>query len=406
MKILHTGDWHLGKKLHETDFEEDHKLFFEELYNIIVNKSIEVLIVSGDIFDFSNPPRSAEKLYYSFLLKLKNTCCKNIIITAGNHDGIQSLEAPKEILKLLNVDIIGTLSESADDQLIEINDHEGNLKFLIAAVPFLRDKDLLQVNEGRSYHDRTEEVRQGIITHYSELADHVTQKYGDDIPVLATGHLFVAGVEEKSDAVRDIQVGNLAGVHSSSFPERFGYIALGHIHRQQKLQGHANMWYCGSPLPLSFTEKNYEHSVLVTSLNNKGVFEQPEKITISTYRKLITVNNSLHNVLSELRSLDKEENNNYLIEAIITQENSDLDIPYQMSKISEELKFIKLVKYRTNITGKKELKKEDIPDLDDFTPEIIFNSLIKSENVEEEQVLIIKDLFKKAEELSNQERAE
>ncbi|NMM49117.1 exonuclease SbcCD subunit D C-terminal domain-containing protein [Marinigracilibium pacificum] len=403
MKILHTGDWHLGKKLHETDFEEDHKFFFNSLYNIIIEENIEVLVVAGDIFDFSNPPKSAEKLYYEFLIRLKETSCKNIIITAGNHDGIQSIEAPKEILKLLNVEVIGSISEHPDNDLIEIKNDNGDLKFVVAAVPFLRDRDLLKINSGKTYSDRMTEVSQGIINHYKSIAEAVDNKYGKEVPALATGHLFASGVEENSDAVRDIQIGNLAGIAASSLPERFGYIALGHIHRQQRLKGHPNTWYCGSPLPLSFTERNYEHSILVTSLNEEGIFEQPEKISIPTYRKLITINDDLISVIDKLNELDTEENKNNLVEVIITQEKSDLDIPHKMSSISEELKHIKLVKYRTNFTGVSELRKEEIPDLDQFSPKLIFESLIKSQNIEEDQIPIIKDLFNKTEEILNQE---
>lgn len=106
MKILHTADWHLGKKLYKQDLQEEQKLFLEWLLEHIEQEKIDILLVAGDIFDLANPPTEARALYYWFLSKLANKC--QIVITGGNHDSAQMLDAPKELLDLLSIKVIGS----------------------------------------------------------------------------------------------------------------------------------------------------------------------------------------------------------------------------------------------------------------------------------------------------------
>ncbi len=109
MRILHTADWHLGIKLHKKDLSEDHKIFFEWLIHLIKEREIEVLLISGDIFDHANPASDARHLYYSFLRQLIHVNCQ-VIMTAGNHDSPAVLNGPKDILAMLNIDIVANAS--------------------------------------------------------------------------------------------------------------------------------------------------------------------------------------------------------------------------------------------------------------------------------------------------------
>ncbi|NPA82051.1 MAG: exonuclease subunit SbcD, partial [Epsilonproteobacteria bacterium] len=106
MKILHTSDWHLGQLFMGQSREEEHKDFLNTLLEIIKKESIDLLLITGDIFDTSTPPIYAQKLYFNFLSALKETNCRKCIITAGNHDSISFLESFKEILSLLSIEIV------------------------------------------------------------------------------------------------------------------------------------------------------------------------------------------------------------------------------------------------------------------------------------------------------------
>jgi len=111
MKILHTSDWHLGQKFLSKDRIDEHQSALDWLRQTIIEQEIDVLLVSGDIFDIGNPPSYARHLYYRFLTSLQGTYCRHVVITGGNHDSPSMLNAPKELLEILNVYVV-SLSRS------------------------------------------------------------------------------------------------------------------------------------------------------------------------------------------------------------------------------------------------------------------------------------------------------
>ena len=154
MKILHTADWHIGKKLQKHELKADFDLFIEWLCNTIQAEEVDLLLVSGDVFDLANPSSEARSQYYKTLLKLKNLNCK-IILTGGNHDSPAMLEAPREILQQLNISVIGGLPNDISETIIPIY-KDGKPQLVVAAIPFLRDADLRKGGESTSYEDRIE----------------------------------------------------------------------------------------------------------------------------------------------------------------------------------------------------------------------------------------------------------
>ena len=139
LKILHTSDWHIGKQLLKVDFDEDMELFFNWLIETIKSEGINVLLMSGDLFDQANPSQAALTQYYQFLKRMIPLECK-IIITGGNHDSPHVLNAPKELLHFLDIEVIGGAPENISELFIPIE--QNNEKVVVAAVPFLRDKDI------------------------------------------------------------------------------------------------------------------------------------------------------------------------------------------------------------------------------------------------------------------------
>ena len=119
MKILHTADWHIGKKLHKHELSEDFELFLDWLCERIAELKVDVLLVSGDIFDLANPSSEARKQYYRSLKRLRQLDCR-IILTGGNHDSPAMLDAPRELLQELEMEVIGGLPEKLEDCIIPI----------------------------------------------------------------------------------------------------------------------------------------------------------------------------------------------------------------------------------------------------------------------------------------------
>ncbi len=299
MKILHTSDWHIGHKLYGNDRTDEHQYFFNWLTETIQTQNIEVLLVCGDIFDVGYPSNLALKTYYQILKDLIKTNLRKIIITGGNHDFVSTLEAPREILEVLNVSIVGGASGNLSDEIIEIPDDRGKTEAVIAAVPFLREKDIRTPVAGESPNDRIKATKEGIVNHYRELAMLVEQYKEGNIPVIATGHLYMQG-SQLSESERDIHLGNQAGVTASEFPAIFDYYALGHIHRAQSISEKPPVIYSGSPIALSYSEQNNKKSVRIIELSNGKISHK--KLEIPQERKLKSFKGKYEDVIKKVET--------------------------------------------------------------------------------------------------------
>ena len=302
MKILHTADWHLGKKLEHNERTEEHQHFLNWLIEKLASECIDVLIIAGDVFDSGNPPNTAFEQYYRFLRQVKDTCCREVIIVGGNHDSISTLNAPKELLKYFNVHIVGGVPEAFTEQIIPVKDDSGNVQLVVCAIPFLRDRDIRLSVSGETTAERESRIRQGIGNHYNRFKEHLTQYKADGVPVIATGHLFAAG-SSTSESEKEIHVGNLGQVYADQFPVEFDYIALGHIHRPQIVNQMNHIRYSGSPVPLSFSETDDKKQVLILEFE-AGKQTRIEELEVPCCRRLIRIKGDLESVKNKLLLLE------------------------------------------------------------------------------------------------------
>jgi exonuclease SbcD len=383
MKILHTADWHIGKKLHKHDLSPDFDLFIQWLCTTISTYSVEVLLVSGDIFDLANPSSEARKQYYRALLQLRKLDCK-IILTGGNHDSPAMLNAPGDILKELDMHVIGGLPEDLAETLIPVKNEAGEVQLVIAAIPFLRDADLRNASEGETYSERVEAVQKGIENTFKSVAELCKEKYSG-IPVIAMGHLFAAGIST-SESERDIQIGNLAAFEANQFGGYFQYIALGHIHKPQQVKAQVPTFYSGSPIPLSFSEYADKKRVLFLDTENSY---QPESIAIPSFRLLLKISGTLETLQLKLNQLEKSGDLDTLIELILTEENYDANKILgfdQLVTVFDQPGF-EIVKHRTDFTHKIQgasVLYQENTHLQDLKPKEVFTELIASHDYDQE----------------------
>lgn len=288
MKVLHTSDWHLGRALYGRRRYAEFEQFLNWLHEYIKENDIDVLIVAGDIFDTGSPSNRAQDLYYEFLAGLKKTACRHIIIVAGNHDSPTFLNAPKSVLRFLNVSVIGAVGDSLHEQIIDVKNENDETQMIVCAVPYLRDRDLRQAEAGESYQDKESKIVEGIKNHYRHVCQLATEKQkenGRKVPVVATGHLFTSGGKTlEADGVRDLYVGSLGQVGSDTFPNTIDYLALGHLHVPQKVGGDEFRRYCGSPLPMSFGEAKQQKIVLEIEFNEDQ--KRVREVNIPSFQKL------------------------------------------------------------------------------------------------------------------------
>lgn len=304
MKILHTSDWHLGQKLAGRDRDEEHRRVLDWLAAFIEQNRVDVLIVAGDVFDIHNPPNSARELYFRFLNKLVQSKVRHVVIIGGNHDSPYMLEAPKDLLQLLGIRVIGAVGSSVDDEIIELKDPQGRLELVVAAVPFLRDQDLRQAFEGETIAERYQRVRQAIVEHYHKVAQRIEERLMGDVPVVATGHLYATGAT--SSARQDnIYLGNLENINAADFPDIFDYVALGHIHRAQTVGGHQHIRYSGSLIPLSFSETKDDKLVLLIEMEN-GALKAVSEVQLPVFRRLKTIEGDLRYIKERLQQLHEQ----------------------------------------------------------------------------------------------------
>ncbi|NOQ26931.1 MAG: exonuclease subunit SbcD [Bacteroidales bacterium] len=268
MKILHTADWHLGHRLHEQSQVEEQTLFLSWIENYIIDQKIDVLLISGDIFDTGVPSNQSLEMYYNFLVKLKSTTCQSIIITGGNHDSPGTLNAPKDILNALSIKVVGKATENIEDEVFEININDE--KVIVGAVPYLRDGDIRRAVAGESFEELSDKYKAALINHYEALAEQCELINANKAPVIAMGHLFATG-GSVSDSEQNIYVGTLGHIGAEDFPTYFDYFALGHLHRPQIIGGNDKVRYSGSPQILSFSEIKYDKKIIVLTIEGNKI---------------------------------------------------------------------------------------------------------------------------------------
>lgn len=291
MHILHTADWHIGQKLHERQRFEEHKKFLNWLLHTIQEHKVELLLVSGDIFDTSLPSAEATNLYYRFLYRLFEETDAYAVITAGNHDSPRHLEAPREFLEMGRIYVVGLAKEAAEC-VFEIPPK--NPRVAVAAVPYLSESDLRHLLY-ETNASRNERYREWLQQFYVNCASHMPA----ELPKILMGHLFIYGGKE-TDSERNIQIGGAAAIRADDFPEGMDYVALGHLHRPQTIKDTVYpIRYSGSPIPLRFNEVDYRKKVFLLKLSADRKLMQDEDIEIPVFKELCTVTGDEESILSE-----------------------------------------------------------------------------------------------------------
>ncbi len=301
IRILHTSDWHLGKRLGQNERQEEHALFLNWLNELITFQDVDALILAGDVFDTGNPSNAALKLYYDFLWKIKNTSCRHVVIIGGNHDSVSTLNAPKELLKYLNVYVIGGVPENKEEQIIPLADPDGNLQAIVCAVPFLRDRDIKLSVAGETQEEREVRIKQGVSDYYRQLIPYISRYKKENLPLIATGHLFASGAVA-SESEKNIHLGNLGQIAVDSFPEELDYVALGHLHRAQLVGKKNHIRYSGAPIALDFSEYEQQKKVLIADFGD-GKLLNIEEFNVPVFRKMIRIKGSQESVKEKLETV-------------------------------------------------------------------------------------------------------
>lgn len=305
LRIIHTADWHLGHYLHGVSRSLEHREFLTWLLQQLKALNADVLIIAGDLFDSAHPSSLAQTQLYNFLVQAKRQQPNlNIVLIGGNHDSAAYLDAPSALLKALDITMVGGLRRQGrqlDWQrlIVPLTNAKGEIEAWCGAMPFLRTADL-----------PTPDLAQGLQTLYAELFQQMQQRAKPQHRLILTGHCYMVQGRVSELSERKILGGNQHALPVSIFPD-VDYVALGHLHLMQKVGKHDHIRYSGSPIPLSFDETHYKHSVLQVDLV-AGEAAQVTALPVPRFVELLRIPNgkdfaSLSEVLAQLQNLDLPE---------------------------------------------------------------------------------------------------
>ena len=274
MRLLHTSDWHLGQTLHNYDRTYEHQCFLDWLLDTIVAEQADALLIAGDVFDNANPSSQAQRQLYRFLQQAKSRVPHlQVVVIAGNHDSPGRLEAPGPLLEAHGTIVVGHVVRGADGEidlerfLVPLADRGGIIKAWCLAIPFLRPGDVPRSVLEQAGAEGLDPYLHGTALLYQQAFALARQRCGDGQAIVAMGHCHMVDGQASHDSERRIVIGGTEALPTSMFDPAIAYAALGHLHLAQRVGKQEHLRYCGSPLPLSFSEVGYRHQVLRIDLD-------------------------------------------------------------------------------------------------------------------------------------------
>jgi exonuclease SbcD len=275
MRLLHTSDWHLGQTLHNFDRTYEHQRFLDWLLETIVAEQADAVLIAGDIFDNSNPSAASQRQLYRFLQQARARSPQlDIVIVAGNHDSPGRLEAPGPLLEAHGTRVVGHVVRDAgggidlERMVVPLTGSDGAVKAWCVAIPFLRPGDVPRVDAGSEPDNAAiDAYLSGIALLYQQAYQLARSRCANGEAIIAMGHCHMVGGDSSPDSERRILIGGTEALPASMFDPGIAYAALGHLHLAQKVGKQEHLRYCGSPLPLSFAEIDYQHQVLRIDLD-------------------------------------------------------------------------------------------------------------------------------------------
>jgi exonuclease SbcD len=419
MRILHTSDWHLGQHFIGKSRAAEHQAFFLWLKQQIISLDVDVVVVAGDIFDTATPPSYARELYHQLIVDLQPTGVQ-LVLLGGNHDSVAVLQESASLLKCLHTTVVPGYHTDLNAHLIPLIQKNGDVGAVLAAVPFLRPRDLSQREDGKSQPGQTAaekstQLQQQISAVYQELyqgaaalASALAAKTQTPaarlapLPLIATGHLTTVGAST-SESVREIYIGTLEALPASCLPP-FSYIALGHIHQAQKVAGSEFIRYSGSPIALSFDEASQQKQLMLVEFQQDSASAEltapaVSSIDIPCFQPLLSLKSDLASLKDQLQpALAKlTEGEKLWLELVISGETallSDLQLQLQEQLADLPVELLKLCRERLAARTGEAAAFE--PSLLELTPADVLQSRLSHESLSDELTTRLTQLHQQA----------
>ncbi|RXU58565.1 exonuclease SbcCD subunit D [Pseudomonas protegens] len=380
MRLFHTSDWHLGQNLHGQERDFEHACFLEWLLRQLKHEQPDVLLIAGDIFDTVNPPVKAQERLYDFIVSAhEQQPALTVVMIAGNHDSGSRIELPAPLMRRLRTHALGRVLWLDDGQLdverllLPLPDASGAVRAWCLALPFLRPAEVTGPQRGDDYLKGIAQVHEWLIA-----AANAKRQPGQAL--VAVSHAHMAGGSISEDSERSLIIGNAEALPASLFGADISYVALGHLHQPQKVNGEERIRYSGSPIPLSFSEIGYQHQILDVRLDGETLVSvEPRLIprAVNLQRLGPAPLGELLDQLGELPDIDllAEEQRQPWLEVRVRLDEPQPDLRQQVESALQG-KAVRLVRIAAEYAGKGGRDAQDsgaeLIELDQLSPEELF----------------------------------
>lgn len=289
MKLLHTSDWHVGKTIRGNSRHSEHREVLSEIVKIAEDEKVDLVLISGDLFETAAPTAESEQLVYETFLRLAKT--SPVAVIAGNHDNARRLRAVKPLLSLGQVIMVAEPTKPTDGGVVKLDLPNGET-CKVAMLPFISQRGILKTQ------DLMDSLAYQNAQKYSQkmkiLIEAMCHDFDDESVNIFMSHSFVAG-GNFGGGERTSHISDEYSISPQSFPSSINYVALGHLHRAQSIPGPTSINYCGSPLQLDFGESEQEKQVNIVELS-VGLPAKVKPVILESGLRLKTIQGTLEDV--------------------------------------------------------------------------------------------------------------
>ncbi len=387
MRILHTSDWHLGQHFMGKSRQAEHQALIDWLVMQIDAHAVDAVLIAGDIFDTGAPPSYARELYNELVVKLHRAGV-SLLLLGGNHDSVATLGESRSVLAFLSATVVAAVGNPAEHVMVlPQRDGQGEAGCIVCAVPFIRPRDVLRSQAGQSAEDKQQSMQAAIQAYYRAVVEAgrarqaaLQHEMGRVVPLIATGHLTTVGASS-NESVREIYVGSLDAFATAAFPP-VDYIALGHIHKPQKVGGLEHIRYCGSPIALGFDEARQQKEMLLVDLNETGLVGVTA-LPVPRFQALVSVSGNLLSLAGAIATAAAAGTAEEPVwqEVTVAEDDYLSDLPERISAMTQGLPVEVLRVRRQRASSVATLPGELIATLDEMSPDDVFARRLAAENL-------------------------
>ena len=385
MRILHTSDWHLGQHFMGKSRQAEHQALIDWLLAQVDAHAVDAVLIAGDIFDTGAPPSYARELYSDLVVKLHRAGVA-LLLLGGNHDSVATLGESRALLAVLSTTVVAAVGGPAN-HVVVLPQRNGDAGCIVCAVPFVRPRDVLQSQAGQSAQEKQQGLQAAIQAYYQSVVDAgraqqtaLHNTLGRVVPLMATGHLTTVGASS-NESVREIYVGSLDAFPTAAFPP-VDYIALGHIHKPQKVGGLNHIRYCGSPIPLGFDEARQQKEMLLVDLDASGL-TAITALPVPRFQALISVSGNLATLAAAISAAAAEGSaaQPAWLEVTVAEDDYLTDLPARIGAMTQGLAVEVLRVRRQRANAAATLAAEALATLDELSPGDVFERRLALEDL-------------------------